>query len=112
MHTFFVQGLFHQVIAMSGSALVPWGFDDVNQEADARAIAAKVGCTQQDLNSLVDCMRTVDYAAITNADAEYAVSNDDNIQYSADNTEWPNGYYALFTLKWPSIVAPTVVPRS
>ena len=28
--------------------------------------------------------------------------------YSEDNNEWPNGYYTLFTLKWPSIVAHTV----
>ena len=27
--------------------------------------------------------------------------------YSADNHEWPNGYYKLFTLKWPSIVVRT-----
>ena len=58
---------------MSGSAVAPWAFDDVNQEADARAIAAKVGCTQQDLDALVDCMRTVDYDLITTADSDFAV---------------------------------------
>ena len=29
--------------------------------------------------------------------------------YSADNNEWPNGYFALITLMWPFIVAHTVL---
>ena len=72
----FRQGLFHQTIGQSASALATWAFDDLTQEEDARAIGAMVGCSQQDLNQFVDCMRTVDYAAITIADSDYAVSED------------------------------------
>ena len=73
---FFFQGLFHQVIAQSGSAIAPWAFDDnISHEGHTRNIAAMVNCNLPDVEDLVDCMKSVPASNITSAANSYSVSS-------------------------------------
>jgi carboxylesterase type B len=63
-------GLFAQGIGQSGSAIAPWAFD-TTPELHARHIAAKVNCTQTDVDELVNCMRNVPAKDISVAFGEY-----------------------------------------
>lgn len=63
-------GLFHQGIGQSGSALASWAFDS-NAEFNAKEIARKVNCTQEDHDELVLCLRDISAANISRAFSEY-----------------------------------------
>lgn len=70
------QGLFHKAIGQSASAASPWAFDDKYHEYYARQVAAKVGCVEQDLDSLVECMKIVPYSEIMVADSEFGLEDE------------------------------------
>ena len=73
---FTFQGLFHQVIAQSGSAIAPWAFDDnISHEGHTRNIAAMVNCNLPDAEDLVNCMKSVPASNITSAANSYSVSS-------------------------------------
>ena len=74
--SYLFQGLFHQVIAQSGSAIAPWAFDDnISHEGHTRNIAAMVNCNLPDVEDLVDCMKSVPASNITSAANSYSVSS-------------------------------------
>lgn len=65
--------MFSRAIGESGSAVAPWAYDDVTAEYHTRNIAAKVNCTQEDLEQLVDCLKQLSFADLSQADKEYLV---------------------------------------
>jgi len=66
------EGLFHQVILQSGSALAPWAYDDIDShEYHTRKWAALVGCTEPDLTDMIACLKTISISEITAATGNY-----------------------------------------
>eukprot|EP00091_Calanus_sinicus_P025444 TRINITY_DN971_c0_g1_i10.p1 TRINITY_DN971_c0_g1~~TRINITY_DN971_c0_g1_i10.p1 ORF type:complete len:352 (-),score=125.29 TRINITY_DN971_c0_g1_i10:131-1186(-) len=63
-------GLFSQGIGQSGSALSSWAFDK-NPEFHSRNIAEKAGCTDENLDDLVSCLKLLPVESITSAAKAY-----------------------------------------
>eukprot|EP00090_Calanus_glacialis_P005797 TRINITY_DN14495_c0_g1_i1.p1 TRINITY_DN14495_c0_g1~~TRINITY_DN14495_c0_g1_i1.p1 ORF type:complete len:687 (+),score=181.02 TRINITY_DN14495_c0_g1_i1:28-2088(+) len=63
-------GLFSQGIGQSGSALSSWAFDK-NPEFHSRNIAEKTGCTDENLDDLVSCLKLLPVQSITSAAKAY-----------------------------------------
>jgi len=63
-------GLFAQGIGQSGSALSSWAFDK-NPEFHARNIAEKTGCTDENVEELVSCLKMLPVETITSAAKAY-----------------------------------------
>lgn len=59
------RGLFHRVIAQSGSPLCPWSIQHEPRKY-ARRLADKLGCTDIDLDAAVDCLQKFDFMVIVN----------------------------------------------
>jgi len=69
-------GLFAQGIGQSGSALSSWAFDE-NPEFYARWIAEKAGCTDENIEDLVTCLKLVPVDTISMAAKEYIAESRD-----------------------------------
>ena len=67
-------GLFHQVIAQSGTGLATWVIDS-NPVKSARGIAKFANCQQQDTGELADCLKNKSAQEVLLAHAQYLVSN-------------------------------------
>jgi len=63
-------GLFSQGIGQSGSALSSWAFDK-NPEFHSRNIAEKTGCTDENVDDLVSCLKLLPVESITTAAKAY-----------------------------------------
>jgi len=63
-------GLFAQGIGQSGSALSSWAFDK-NPEFHSRRIAEIAGCTDENIDDLVSCLKLLPVESITNASKAY-----------------------------------------
>lgn len=60
-------GLFHQYIAHSGNALVPWGFIERNDmKSNTNLVAKKVGCLVTNSEILIECLRSKDFFELVN----------------------------------------------
>ena len=59
-------GIFAQGIGSSGSPLAAWAFDH-EPEKHARMVAREAGCSQEDADELVTCMKSRDAASLTAA---------------------------------------------
>ncbi|XP_033222098.1 esterase FE4-like [Belonocnema kinseyi] len=60
-------GLFHQYIAQSGSALVPWGYRDRSLfKPDVNSIAKNVGCPTDNSEIIIKCLREKDAFELVN----------------------------------------------
>ena len=72
-------GLFHGVIAESGSSLAQWAvarpYSHPSPPAIALDLGAKVGCQASDHAALVACLRTKDAMALATADVIKDVSS-------------------------------------
>ncbi|KAF4526363.1 hypothetical protein B566_EDAN014101 [Ephemera danica] len=68
------RGLFHRAIAQSGSAYSYWAVDKKPEE-NSRAVAANVGCRQQDPKELIECLRQVDVVDLITASNAYKHAN-------------------------------------
>ena len=53
-----------------------WAYDDEKTEFHARNIAAKVGCTQANIDDMVACLKLIDYKDLSHADNVYSVRNE------------------------------------
>lgn len=67
------QGLFHKVIAMSGSPLQEWAIDRNPIESSQR-LGALVNCSTDTSAELVDCLMEMDWLPITQAGTAMIVS--------------------------------------
>jgi len=63
-------GLFARGIGSSGSPLATWAFDK-NPQRNGRDIAARAGCTNEDTEELIACLRDLDSTEITAAFSAY-----------------------------------------
>ena len=71
-----LQGLFHQVIAQSGSAVTPWGFEDVAQHTyHAKRWASLVNCDKEDVREMIQCLKAVPSEELSSATGNYSVSS-------------------------------------
>jgi len=69
-------GLFSQGIGQSGSALSSWAFDK-NPEFHSRNIAEKAGCTDENVDDLVSCLKLQPVESITSAAKAYIAESRD-----------------------------------
>lgn len=58
------KGRFQRLIAESGSPLCPWAY---HPHQYARLLADKLGCTDNDLDTAVDCLQKLDAMAVVNS---------------------------------------------
>lgn len=69
-----MKGLFHQVIAQSGSAVAPWAFEDIKGHAyHAERVAQKVNCDTGETSSMVKCLKSVSISELSKAVETYSV---------------------------------------
>lgn len=74
LHWLFFIGLFHQAIGESGSVLAEWALDrDGRGKAASLQIAEIAGCPLEPYSALLECVRTIDGAELTQAYAKYQV---------------------------------------
>ena len=88
------RGLFHRLIAQSGSPICPWSFQPDPQRY-ARRLANNLGCTQSDLDAAIDCLQSKDFKEIANSTR---VGTRDENQFRA---EWVPSVDGVFVPKDP-----------
>ena len=61
-------GLFHQVIAESGSDVAPWAVNGPGQKPETytQQVALQLGCPTHDSQAMMDCLRQVDPDELVN----------------------------------------------
>lgn len=67
------QGLFHRVVAMSGTPIQEWAIDR-NPWESAKRLGAYLNCTQDSKPELVECLRQLDWTLLTQAGLGVIVS--------------------------------------
>ncbi len=64
------------MIAQSGSAVTPWGFEDVAQHTyHAKRWASLVNCDKEDVREMIQCLKAVPSEELSSATGNYSVSS-------------------------------------
>ena len=86
------KGLFHRLIAQSGSPICPWSFQ-TDPAIYARRFANKLGCMDKDLDTAIDCLQTKDFMTVAN------------------NTRVATREEGMFRAEWVPSIDGTFVPK-